>query len=324
MAKMQSMKLSSMKAASIQSASMPSARVTAASRTPVWQDYLTMTKPKVVAMLLLTALVGMCLAVPGIPPMKAVLLGLLGIGLQSAAAAAFNHVLDRRFDAKMARTYHRPLAKGRVATHHAVVFAASLMVAGFGVLWQLNPLTAWLTFASLIGYAVVYTVWLKHATPQNIVIGGLAGAAPPLLGWTAVTGQLDPHALLLVMLVFTWTPPHFWALAIHRRDDYANAGIPMLPVTHGIAFTQTMVLLYTVMLAIVGLLPWLTGMSGMLYLIGSSALNLAFIGYACRLKFADKAVKKGYAWSTFTFSIWHLLALFVVLLADHWVRIAFS
>ncbi|MGF1685236.1 heme o synthase [Photobacterium japonica] len=296
----------------------------AVTRYRVWQDYLTMTKPKVVAMLLLTALVGMCLAVPGIPPVKAVLLGLMGIGLQSAAAAAFNHVLDRRFDAKMARTYHRPLAKGRVPTHHAVVFATSLMVAGFGVLWQLNPLTAWLTFASLIGYAVVYTVWLKHATPQNIVIGGLAGAAPPLLGWTAVTGQLDPHALLLVMLVFTWTPPHFWALAIHRRDDYAKAGIPMLPVTHGIAFTQTMVLLYTVMLAIVGLLPWLTGMSGMLYLIGSSALNLAFIGYACQLKFADNAVKKGYAWSTFTFSIWHLLALFVVLLADHWVRIAFS
>ena len=190
------------------------------------------------------------------------------------------------------------------------------MVAGFVVLWQLNALTAWLTFASLIGYALVYTVWLKHATPQNIVIGGLAGAAPPLLGWTAVTGELHSHALLLVMLVFTWTPPHFWALAIHRRDDYAKAGIPMLPVTHGIGYTKTMVLLYTLMLALVGLLPWLTGMSGWLYLIGSSALNLGFIGYAVKLKFADEP---DHAWATFKYSIWHLLALFVVLLADHWL-----
>ncbi|KLV07408.1 protoheme IX farnesyltransferase [Photobacterium aquae] len=285
-------------------------------RKRIWQDYLTMTKPKVVAMLLLTALVGMCLAVPGIPPAEAVVLGLLGIGLQSAAAAAFNHVLDRRFDAQMARTHHRPLAKGRVTTGRAVAFASVLMVAGFALLWQLNALTAWLTLASLVGYALVYTVWLKHATPQNIVIGGLAGAAPPLLGWTAVTGQLDPHALLLVMLVFTWTPPHFWALAIHRRDDYAKAGIPMLPVTHGIGFTKTMVLLYTVMLVMVGLLPWLTGMSGWLYLAGSTLLNVGFVGYALKLKFADQP---GYAWATFKYSIWHLLGLFVVLLADHWL-----
>lgn len=285
-------------------------------RQRVWQDYLTMTKPKVVAMLLLTALVGMCLAVSGIPPLKAVVFGLAGIGLQSAAAAAFNHVLDRRFDAQMARTHHRPLAKGRIETHKAVAFASVLMVAGFALLWQLNALTAWLTFASLVGYAVIYTVWLKHATPQNIVIGGLAGAAPPLLGWTAVTGQLDPHALLLVMLVFTWTPPHFWALAIHRRDDYAKAGIPMLPVTHGIAYTKTMVLLYTVLLALVGLLPWLTGMSGTLYLVGSTLLNFGFIAYAAKLKFADSS---GHAWATFKYSIWHLLALFVVLLADHWL-----
>ncbi|MGF1874181.1 heme o synthase [Photobacterium frigidiphilum] len=287
-----------------------------ASKPSVWRDYLTMTKPKVVAMLLLTALVGMCLAVPGIPPAKAVILGLIGIGFQSAAAAAFNHVLDRRFDTQMARTYNRPLAKGRIKTWKAVVFASTLMVVGFVILLELNALTAWLTMASLVGYAVVYTVWLKHATPQNIVIGGIAGAAPPLLGWTAVTGQLDPHALLLVMLVFTWTPPHFWALAIHRRDDYAKAGIPMLPVTHGIEFTKTMVLLYTVMLFIVGLLPWLTGMSGGLYLVGSSLLNLGFIGYALKLKFADS---KGHAWATFKYSIWHLLALFVVLLGDHWI-----
>ncbi|MEJ2764447.1 heme o synthase [Photobacterium sp. MCCC 1A19761] len=285
-------------------------------RPGVWQDYLTITKPKVVAMLLLTALVGMCLAVPGIPPIKAVVLGLAGIGLQSAAAAAFNHVLDRRFDAQMARTHHRPLAKGRIATTRAVGFATVLMVLGFALLWQLNALTAWLTFASLVGYAVVYTVWLKHATPQNIVIGGLAGAAPPLLGWTAVTGQLDPHALLLVMLVFTWTPPHFWALAIHRKADYARAGIPMLPVTHGIEFTKTMVLLYTVMLVLVGLLPWLTGMSGLFYLAGSSILNLGFVAYALKLKFADVP---GHAWATFKYSIWHLLGLFVVLLGDHWL-----
>ncbi|MDO6499434.1 heme o synthase [Photobacterium sanguinicancri] len=294
----------------------PRSHAASSAKPALWQDYLTMTKPKVVAMLLLTALVGMCLAVPGIPPLKAVILGLAGIGFQSAAAAAFNHVLDRRFDAKMARTYHRPLAKGRIETHKAIAFAVVLMAVGFALLWQLNALTAWLTMASLVGYALVYTVWLKHATPQNIVIGGLAGAAPPLLGWTAVTGQLDPHALLLVMLVFTWTPPHFWALAIHRRDDYAKAGIPMLPVTHGIAFTKTMVLLYTLMLFAVGVLPWLTGMSGMLYLVGSSLLNLGFIGYAWKLKFTDS---EGHAWATFKYSIWHLLALFVVLLADHWL-----
>jgi protoheme IX farnesyltransferase len=231
---------------------------TAIVTTAVWRDYLTMTKPKVVAMLLLTALVGMCLAVPTVPAAHVVIIGLAGIGLQSAAAAVFNHVLDRRFDAQMARTYHRPLAKGRIATSKAVLFACVLMVSGFILLWQLNPLTAWLTMASLVGYAVVYTVWLKHATPQNIVIGGLAGAAPPLLGWTAVTASLDPHALLLVMLVFAWTPPHFWALAIHRRDDYAKAGIPMLPVTHGIEYTKTMVLFYTFLLLAVGGLPWLT------------------------------------------------------------------
>ncbi|WP_318418330.1 heme o synthase [Photobacterium leiognathi] len=292
------------------------ARRTRAPSVALWRDYLTMTKPKVVAMLLLTALVGMCLAVQGIPPADVVILGLAGIGLQSAAAAAFNHVLDRRFDAQMARTYHRPLAKGRVETWKAVVFATSLMLIGFALLMMLNALTAWLTMASLVGYALIYTVWLKHATPQNIVIGGLAGAAPPLLGWTAVTGQLDPHAFLLVMLVFAWTPPHFWALAIHRRDDYAKAGIPMLPVTHGIEYTKTMVLLYTLILFAVGLLPWLTGMSGWLYLVGSSVLNLGFIAYALKLKFA---ASEGHAWATFKYSIWHLLALFVVLLADHWL-----
>jgi len=216
------------------------------------------------------------------------------------------------------RTYHRPLAKGRIETWKAVLFATTLMVSGFYCLWLLNALTAWLTFASLVGYALVYTVWLKHATPQNIVIGGIAGAAPPLLGWTAITGSVDPHALLLVMLIFTWTPPHFWALAIHRRDDYAKAKIPMLPVTHGIEFTKTMVLLYTVILFAVGLLPWLTGMCGWVYLLASSVLNLGFVGYALKLKFADS---EGHAWATFKYSIWHLLALFVVLLLDHWLSV---
>lgn len=290
------------------------------SENPQWRDYLELTKPKVVAMLLLTAMVGMCLAVPSLPPAKAVILGLLGIGMQSAAAAVFNHVIDRRIDRQMQRTVHRPVAKGRVGTVQALLFGVTLMVAGFALLWVLNALVAWLTFASLIGYALVYTVWLKHATPQNIVIGGLAGAMPPLLGWVAVTGTLDPHALLLVMLIFTWTPPHFWALAIHREKDYAKAGVPMLPVTHGIEFTKTMILLYTLLLLVVGLLPWLAGMSGVIYLAGSLALNLGFVWYAWQLKFADR---KGLAWQTFKYSIWHVFGLFVALLADHaWYALA--
>lgn len=279
-----------------------------------WRDYLELTKPKVVAMLLLTAMVGMCLAVPALPPARAVILGLLGIGMQSAAAAVFNHVIDQRIDRKMQRTVHRPVARGRVSTSQALAFGAVLMVAGFSLLWVLNMLVAWLTFASLIGYAVVYTAWLKHATPQNIVIGGLAGAMPPLLGWVAVTGTLDSHALLLVMLIFTWTPPHFWALAIHRRKDYAKAGVPMLPVTHGVDFTKTMILLYTLLLVVVGLLPWLAGMSGLVYLFGAMALNLGFVWHAWQLKFHDR---KGLAWDTFKYSIWHVFGLFVVLLADH-------
>ncbi|NGN99150.1 protoheme IX farnesyltransferase [Grimontia sp. S25] len=282
--------------------------------TAQWRDYLELTKPKVVAMLLLTAMVGMCLAVPSLPPAHAVILGLLGIGMQSAAAAVFNHVIDQRIDRQMQRTIHRPVAKGRVGTSQALAFGGLLMVAGFALLWVLNVLVAWLTFASLIGYAVVYTVWLKHATPQNIVIGGLAGAMPPLLGWVAVTGTLDPHALLLVMLIFTWTPPHFWALAIHREKDYAKAGVPMLPVTHGVEFTKTMILLYTLLLVVVGLLPWLAGMSGLIYLFGSLALNLGFAWYAWQLKFHDR---KGLAWQTFKYSIWHVFGLFVALLADH-------
>lgn len=282
-----------------------------------WRDYLEMMKPKVVAMLLLTAFVGMCLALPDFPPLAAVVIGLVGIGCQSAAAAVFNHVIDRRIDVQMQRTHKRPLAQGRVNNVNAIAFGVVLMVMGFIACWYLNPLTAWLTFASLVGYALVYTVWLKHATPQNIVIGGLAGAMPPLLGWTAVTGAVHPHALLLVMLIFTWTPPHFWALAIHRQKDYAKAGVPMLPVTHGAEYTKTMVLLYTLLLVAVGTLPWLAGMSGVLYLVGSGILNAGFVIYAWRLKYSPS---KGLAWRTFKYSIWHIFGLFVVLLADHALR----
>ncbi len=281
---------------------------------PTWRDYLELTKPKVVAMLLLTAFVGMFLATPEFPPLSAVLLGLVGIGLQSGAAAVFNHVIDRRIDQKMQRTLNRPIAKGKLETSHAVLFGCVLMVAGFGLLWQLNALVAWLTFASLVGYALVYTLWLKHATPQNIVIGGLAGAMPPLLGWLCITGELHSHAYLLVMIVFTWTPPHFWALAIHRKKDYAKAGVPMLPVTHGVELTKTMMLFYTLLLMIVGFLPWLLGMSGVFYLVGSFSLNLGFVWFAYQLKYHDK---KGLAWQTFKYSIWHIFATFLLLLLDH-------
>lgn len=283
-------------------------------KSALWRDYLELTKPKVVAMLLLTALVGMCLAQPGLPSADVLIIGLLGIGLQSSAAAVFNHVIDRKIDKKMQRTLHRPVAKGRVSFVSALIFGVALMFLGFACLSYLNTLVAWLTFASLVGYALVYTVWLKHATPQNIVIGGLAGAMPPLLGWVAVTGALDPHAFLLVIIIFTWTPPHFWALAIYRQKDYAKADVPMLPVTHGIEFTKTMILFYTVLLLLVGLLPWILGMSGVIYLALSLSLNLGFIWYALLLKFADR---KGLSFETFKYSIWHIFATFVALLADH-------
>lgn len=281
-----------------------------------WQDYLMLTKPKVVALLLLTALVGMYLT-GQVPSLGRVFLTLTGIGLAAGGAAAINHVLDRHIDLRMARTHHRPVARGRIETQQAMAFALLLCVGGIGTLWLgVNGLTAWLTACSLIGYAVVYTVWLKRATPQNIVIGGLAGAMPPLLGWTAVTGSLDPHALLLVAIIFTWTPPHFWALAIHRRDDYARANVPMLPVTHGIEFTKTCVLLYTLLLTLICLLPWVVGMAGWGYLLGSVCLNLRFIQWAWRLKFSPDAQT---AIHCFKFSITHLMVLFVVLLADHWI-----
>lgn len=285
-----------------------------------WRDYYEMTKPNVVMLLLLTALVGMCLATPTWVSAVTLVCGLAGIGMLSASAAVINHVVDHRIDSMMARTFNRPVAKGKVSVSNALWFAAALGVVGFAILAAfVNMLTAWLTLASLVGYAFIYTMYLKRATPQNIVIGGLAGAAPPLLGWTAVTGEIHAHALLLVLIIFTWTPPHFWALAIHREKDYAKAKVPMLPVTHGVSFTKTSVLLYTVLLGIVCLMPYLTGMSDLIYLIGSSILNAGFLYYALKLKYA---ADEQTAMKTFRFSIIHLMVLFVVLLLDHYIPIS--
>ncbi len=283
-----------------------------------WRDYYRLTKPKVVALLVLTAWVGMALATPDLPSLRLVIMASLGIAFLSAAAAAFNHILDQKIDAKMARTYMRPLPKGKLTNAQAISFACALALAGFLILmFQVNTLTAYLTLASLVGYALVYTLLLKRATPQNIVIGGLAGAMPPLLGWSAITGRVDANALLLVMIVFVWTPPHFWALAIHRRDDYAKVNIPMLPVTHGIEFTKSLILLYTILLCLVCLLPFLVGMSGWVYLLGSSYLNFRFIYYAWQLKMHAAPET---AMATFRFSIVHLMVLFLVLLVDHYLK----
>ncbi|MBY8068383.1 heme o synthase [Vibrio fluvialis] len=288
-----------------------------ASASSRWHIYLTLTKPKVVALMLLTALVGMCLAQPGLMPLKAAVLGLSGIGLMAGSAAAFNHLIDRRIDAMMARTYKRPLPSGEIQASRVMLFALSLSACGFAILyWGVNGLTAWLTFASLLGYAVVYTLYLKRATPQNIVIAGLAGAMPPLLGWTSVTGELHANAWLLVMIIFIWTPPHFWALAIHRRDDYAKADIPMLPVTHGVEYTKTSILLYTFLLALVCLLPVLVGMSGVIYFAASSVLSAGFIYSAWALKYDPD---NSSAMNTFKYSIYHLMMLFIALLLDHYL-----
>ncbi len=285
--------------------------------TPIWRDYYEITKPRVVALLVLTALVGMCLSSPGVIPWQVLVPSMIGIGFLSSAAAAINHIVDERIDSVMGRTHNRPLPNGRLTARSASIFAMFLAVTGFAVLYSfVNPLTAWLTFSGLVGYSFVYTMYLKRATPQNITIGGLAGAIPPLLGWTAMTNEIHPNALLLVLLIFTWTPPHFWALAIHRKDDYAKVNIPMLPVTHGVNFTKTQILLYTVLLFVVGLLPYLVGMSNWLYLIGAVVLNLVFFAYAWKLKFnADENT----AMDTFKFSIVHLMALFIILLLDHYL-----
>src|SRR5882672_7775221 len=273
-----------------------------------WRDYYTLTKPRVVQLLVFTAIVGMFLATPGMVPLDALIFGSLGIGLAAAAGAAVNHILDQRLDAQMARTRNRPLPTGRLQEKDALAFALGLALAGLGILALLvNALTAVLTFVSLIGYAVIYTVYLKRATPQNIVIGGAAGAAPPVLGWTAVTGHADPHALLLFLIIFTWTPPHFWALAVARKADYERAEIPMLPVTHGEAVTKSFVVYYTILLLLVTLLP---------YLFGAVLLGGGFLYYALRLK-----LTAGTTWAmpTFGYSIGYLMALFTFLLVDHYV-----
>jgi protoheme IX farnesyltransferase len=281
-----------------------------------WRDYLELTKPKVVALITFTAIVGMLLATPGMVPWEILLFGSLGIALMAGSAAAINHLVDRRVDALMARTRHRPLPSGHLETGQVLGFALVIGALGLTLLLVFtNRLTAALTFASLIGYAVIYTLYLKRATPQNIVIGGAAGAAPPLLGWTAVTGQVDPGALLLFLIIFIWTPPHFWALAIHRRNDYADADIPMLPVTHGVAFTRLHILLYTILLFLVTLLPFLTGMSGWIYLVGAVVLGLRFMSYAVRL-FATGDNRL--AMPTFGFSIVYLFGLFAALMLDHY------
>jgi protoheme IX farnesyltransferase len=284
-----------------------------------WRQYLELTKPKVVTLITFTAIVGTLLASPGWPPLDALILGNLGIALASACAATINHVLDRRIDEQMARTKSRPLATGRLNERQALTFAAVLGVTSMAILaFLVNRLTAVLTFASLIGYAVIYTVWLKRATSQNIVIGGAAGAAPPVLGWTAVTNTVDPHALLLFLIIFVWTPPHFWALAIARRDEYAKAGIPMLPVTHGVEYTRLHVLLYTVLLSLVTLLPFLTHMSGLIYLATALILDVGFLYYALALKITARVELP---MRVFKFSVTYLMWLFAALLIDHYVPI---
>ena len=281
-----------------------------------WRDYMELTKPRVVMLLMLTAIVGMFMSTPGMVPLDVLILGSVGMAFAMGAAAAVNHVVDQRIDSIMARTENRPVARGKISSHRAILFAAGLSVASMFILsFFINTLTAFLTLFGIVGYAFIYTMYLKRATPQNIVIGGLAGAIPPLLGWTAVTNSIDPHALLLVLIVFVWTPPHFWALAIHRRDDYAKAGIPMLPVTHGIEYTKSAVLHYTILMCLCTLLPYLTGMSGLVYLACTLVLNALFLYYAVRLKFAPTP---GIAMKTFGYSIVYLMCLFIVLLVDHY------
>ncbi len=280
------------------------------------RGYYALTKPRVVALIMFTAVVGMFLSTPGMVPLDILFLGTLGIGLAAASGAAVNHVLDQRVDVMMGRTQRRPLPTGQLSTAQALSFAIGLALVSMFVLFAwVNPLTAVLTFASLIGYAVVYTVFLKHWTPQNIVIGGAAGASPPVLGWAAVTGEVSADALLLFLIIFCWTPPHFWALALYRRQEYAEAGIPMLPVTHGDKFTRLHILLYTLLLAAISIMPFATKMSGLIYLIGAVILNIQFIGYAVRLYFRyDDILAK----RTFGFSIQYLAMLFALMLVDHY------
>ena len=282
-----------------------------------WKNYLALCKPRVVALIVFTAIVGMLLAVPGMPPLDNFLYGTLGIGLAASSAAAINHFIDQKADGEMKRTQARPLPMGELRSRQVLSFAALIGIAAMLILViKVNILTAFLTFLSMIGYAVIYTVFLKKMTPQNIVIGGAAGAAPPVLGWTAITDYAHPHALLLFLIIFVWTPPHFWALAIARREEYAKADIPMLPVTHGVEFTRLQILLYTILLLITTLLPYLTGMSGLIYLLTAVVLGLGFIYFAVQMirKKDNKTAMR-----TFGYSIIYLMLIFAALLIDHYI-----
>ena len=281
------------------------------------KNYYELCKPNVVLMMLITALVGSLLASKTLAPLSLIAFAMLGIGLCASSAAAINQIIDRKADANMNRTENRPIPQGEVSPINASIFAFILALLGAAILViYVNTLTALLTLASLIGYAFVYTVYLKRATPQNIVIGGLAGAAPPLLGWTAVTNSVDPNSLLLVLIIFAWTPPHFWALAIHRRDDYAKENIPMLPVTHGVQFTKLQIILYTIILILVSLLPFVVLMSGVLYLISSLIFGAIFLYYSLRL-YIDK--DNEHAFPTFVYSIYYIFLIFAALLVDHYL-----
>ncbi len=284
-----------------------------------WRDYLALCKPKVVLLILFTALVGMFLSTDGWPPLAACLWGLAGIGLAAAAGAALNHWVDEEIDARMARTRDRPLPRGKLGGRQAVAFALALAALSMAVLLAfVNALTAALTFASMVGYAVIYSMFLKRSTPQNIVLGGAAGAAPPVLGWSAATGEIHGEALLLFLIIFVWTPPHFWALAIKRVDEYAKVGVPMLPVAYGIAFTKLHILLYAILLLVVTMMPFVVLMSGVIYLAGAIALGLGFVYHAIRLY---RAEGDQHAMKTFGYSIFYLSALFAFLLLDHYARI---
>ncbi len=288
-----------------------------------WRDYYELTKPRVVMLIVFTAIVGMFVSVPGWPGLAPLVFGTLGIGLASSSAAVYNHVLDARIDIQMMRTRGRPLPQGKLTERSALMFATVLCIISMIILvYLVNVLTAVLTFVSLIGYAVVYTAWLKRATPQNIVIGGAAGAAPPVLGWTAVTNEVEAGALLMFLIVFVWTPPHFWALAIARKEEYAKVDIPMLPVTHGEAYTRLNILLYTILLALITILPYLIGMSGVIYLLTALVLDGFFLYYAIRMLLVPDDIEL--PMKTFRFSISYLGFLFAALLIDHYLKFMIS
>ena len=291
--------------------------ITSNNSAATWRDFYEMCKPRVVMLMILTSLVGMFLAVPGMVPVDVLILGNLGIALVASSGAVVNHLIDRKIDVVMKRTHNRPIPQGRVDPRQAAAFAVAIGVLGMAILllW-VNPLSAWLTLASFVGYAFIYTGYLKHATPQNIVIGGLSGAMPPLLGWAAVTGTIEADALILVLIIFAWTPPHFWALAIHRKEEYAKSGVPMLPVTHGEHVTKVHIIVYTVMLVVVSAFPYFSGMSGLLYLASAMVLGAGFMVWSVKLM-----VKPGptTAMDTFKFSIVYLALLFVALVVDHYL-----